>query len=119
MKKEKGIMKSYQKEFYVEKIEEYSEMIDEINVESEKSSFWFGFGLVSLSIGVALTSKSGDSIINTLGLINLVTGTATTTYNVKKMLENFGVKTGLETRMLEIEEQLELDEALEEEGKAK
>ena len=110
-------MTNEQKRFKIQKIESYEKQISEENKESVRKTFLFG--LAAAAALCTFTAAAHANTDNPLQLVNISFGLANTglgAYHLKGLIESISRKTNLQSKVEDINSELEMPENEESRG---
>ncbi len=110
-------MTNEQKRFKIQKIESYEKQISEENKKSIEKTFLFG--LAAAAALCTFTSAAHATTNNALGLVCMSFGLANTglsAYHLKGLIESISKKTNLQSKVEDINNELEMPENEESRG---
>lgn len=110
-------MTNEQKRFKIQKIESYKKQISEENKESTKKTFLFGFAAAAALC--TFTAAAHSNTNDALGLVNMSLGlvnTGLSAYHLKGLIESISKKTNLQSKVEDINNELEMPENEESRG---
>ena len=110
-------MTNEQKRFKIQKIESYEKQISEENKEATKKTFLFGLAAAAALCFFAATAH--ENIDNALRLVNMPFGLVSTglsVYHLKGLIESISKKTNLQSKVEDINSELEMPENEESRG---
>ena len=107
-------MTNEQKRFKIQKIESYEKQISEENKEATKKTFLFGLAAAATLCFFAATAH--DNINNALNMPFGLVSTGLSVYHLKGLIESISKKTNLQSKIENINSELEMPENEESRG---